>query len=111
MLNLIDFIIFKFDILLDILLDTLHSRLHEGFLFFLYNKNNYIYNIYIYIYIYKIIGLYIDVKLRSPSNLLYVGAHIDTSTLMHIHLYKGYGLPHANGCVMYLTIYPKINLN
>ena len=55
-------------------------------------------------------GLNVDVKLRSPSRPL-CGAHIDTSTVMCIHLLEGYGPPHAKGCVMYLTIYLKIYLN
>ena len=54
-------------------------------------------------------GLNVDVKFRSLSGPL-CGAHIDTSILMCIHLLKGYGPPHANGCVMYLKIYLKIYL-
>ena len=55
-------------------------------------------------------GLNVDVKLRSPSRTP-IRAHIDTSTLMCIHLSKGYGIPHANGWVIYQTIYLKIYLN
>ena len=37
-----------------------------------------------------IIGLNVDVKLRSLPGPL-CGAHIDTSTLIQIHLLEGYG--------------------
>ena len=36
------------------------------------------------------IGLNVDVKLRSPSRTP-LRAHIDTSTLIQIHLLEGYG--------------------
>ena len=54
-------------------------------------------------------GLNVDVKLRSFSGPL-CGAQIDTSILMKIHLLEGYGISHANGYVMYQTIYLKIYL-
>ena len=55
-------------------------------------------------------GLNVDVKLRSLPGPL-CGPHIDTSILIKIHLLKVYGSPHANGWVIYPTIYLKIYLN
>ena len=95
MYHLIDFTLFKLDIFLDIFFDTLLRRLHVHIRFFIAIK---IYNIYMTIW------LYIEVKLKSPTTLLYVHTpryiHIDEYTSL-----KSYCIAHANGWAICQKIY------
>ena len=50
------------------------------------------------------IGINVDVKLRSPSRTP-LRAHIDTSTLIYIHLIKGYGSKYSKLGAIYQEIY------